>query len=112
EAAVAVVELMQATFDTIQPSAIVDAYIEEGGGRGKTIADALWEHQGKDTVKLIVRGCRYLAMLWDSAWKQGRGDDTISDPDAVAQDKLIELYEDKDFMESHTLKDIGAVLQD
>jgi hypothetical protein len=110
QAAVAVVELMQKTFDAISPKAIVDAYVNADGGPA-AVADSLWGQFGDATVAAMVQGCRYLAMLWDSAWKQGGGDSALTDLSAVAEEDLVALYERRDFLPSKTLDKIGPLLQ-
>jgi hypothetical protein len=109
-AAVAVVSLMQQTFDTIQPRDIVDTYVRENDSSPKQVADALWDEFGKKTIHVMVLGCRYLAMLWDSAWKEGGGDDTVKDLGEIQQDALEALYQDRKFLPSHTLDTIGPIL--
>jgi hypothetical protein len=108
EAAVAVVELMQKTFDTISPKDIVDAFVAAGGGPAH-VADALWEQFGSDTIQVMIQGCRYLALLWDSAWKLG-GDAKVTELDAVEEAGLSKLYQDRKFVPSRTLDQIGPVL--
>jgi hypothetical protein len=57
-------------------------------------------------------GCRVLAMLWESAWREGTQGQTI-DPDrlrAAPASRLMELYSDQNFLPSVSLDEIGAHL--
>jgi hypothetical protein len=110
DAAVAVVDLMQKTFDTINPKDIVDAFLAVKDQEPRAISDELWSKFGDDTIAVIADGSRYLAHLWNSAWEQGDGDHTIKDHDAIDTQALIDLYSDRTFLPSHTLDEIGPLL--
>jgi hypothetical protein len=110
DAAVAVVDLMQKTFDTISPKDIVAAYLEVKAQKPREISDALWDQFGQDTIAVIADGCRYLAHIWNSAWEAGGGDRTIKDLDAIDEQTLLDLYSDRTFLPSHTLDEIGPLL--
>jgi hypothetical protein len=110
-AAVAVVTLMQKTFATIQPRAIVDAYLDLKGKHPKDIAAGLWDKFGTDTIDVMAEGCRCLAMLWDSAWKEGGGDATIKKLGALDEASLAQIYQDRTFMPSKTLDQIEPILE-
>jgi hypothetical protein len=110
DAAVAVVDLMQKTFDTINPKDIVDAFLAVKDQTPRAISDELWNKFGDDTIAVIADGSRYLAHLWNSAWEQGDGDHTITDHDATDTQALIDLYSDRTFLPSHTLDEIGPLL--
>ncbi len=111
DAAVAVVDLMQNTFARISPGDIVDAFVKAGGKPSRAAVDALWSQFGDDTIAVIADGSRYLAHLWDSAWKAGGGDHTIKTLDAIGEQALLKLYSDHSFMPSKTLDQIGPLLE-
>jgi hypothetical protein len=110
-AAVAVVDLMQKTFATIQPGDIVDAFVKVKDQKPRAISDALWSQFGDDTIKVMTYGSRYLAHLWDAAWKQGDGDKHIGKLGKIDPEALIKLYTNHDFLPSKTLDHIGPLLQ-
>lgn len=110
-AAVAVVQLMRRTFDAIQPADIVAAFNEASGNKPKAIADSLWLKFKDGTIQNITNGCLTLAMIWDSAWKEGGGDNTIQDLGEVIEDDLIALYQNKAFLPSVRLDEIGPLLK-
>jgi hypothetical protein len=110
DAAVAVVDLMQNTFARISPGDIVDAFVKAGGKPSTAATSALWSQFGADTIAVIADGCRYLAHLWDAAWKAGGGDHTIKSLNAIDPEALLTLYSDHGFMPSKTLDQIGPLL--
>lgn len=117
-AAVAVVRLMDRTATRIDPEQLSRAYAATQVGRtaanptkNRTVTTALWEQFGADTVRNMADGVLTLAMLWESAWNVGGGeerDDWVLD--AVDEKTLQKLYEDPKFMQSLDLDAIGAVL--
>jgi hypothetical protein len=103
EAAAAVVDLMKRTIEAIAPGEILDVY-DDNPGRGRT--QALWAALGDRTMKRLADGARTLAVLWNSAWVQGDGEDiAASKIKALSTDELTRLYEDKTFAPNVWLKD-------
>ena len=111
DAGAAVVKLMKQTFDTISPKDIVDAFVAVQDQTPSAIADALWEKFGDDTIGVIADGSLCLAMLWDAAWEAGGGDTTIDAGDlaTIDEDVLSKLYQNPDFLPSHTIDTIGPL---
>ena len=103
-AAVAVVELMDRTFQNLKPPQIINAFNAE--------AD-LWTKFGEKTVELMAAGTLTLAMIWESAWKQGHGKTNIASADLGPVDvkELAKLYLDPGFVPSKTIDQIGALLK-
>jgi len=64
----------------------------------------MWEDVKKGTVNAIARGCEIMALLWQSAWMEGHGDQ-IDVKELVERDKddLKILYNDKTFVPSFKL---------
>ena len=110
DAAVSVVDLMQKTFDAISPKDIVDAYLAVKSQKPSAISGEFWDKFGDDTIAVIADGCRYLAHIWDAAWAEGNGDQTIKNLDAIDDDTLVALYSDRTFLPSHTIDEIGPLL--
>jgi hypothetical protein len=109
-AAVAVVSLMQKTFAAIAPADIVNEYVKSDGSKPAPRADALWKKFGTATINVMADGCVCLAQLWDSAWQEGGGDTSIRSAAAIPQERLEALYQDPNFLPSHTLDTIGQLL--
>jgi hypothetical protein len=109
-AAVAVVNLMQKTFQAIAPNDIIDEFIKVEHQKPAARADAMWTALGDDTVKVMADGCICLAQLWDSAWAEGNGDVSINVLGVIEQSALKARYQNPEFLPSHTLDTIGPIL--
>jgi hypothetical protein len=59
----------------------------------------------------MADGAICLAQLWDSAWKEGAGDNTIHDLGVIDESTLETLYQNPQFLPSKTLDQIGSVLE-
>jgi hypothetical protein len=70
---------MQQPFSAIAPKDIIAEFVEVQDQKPAARADALWGALGEDTIKVMADGAICLAQLWDSAWKEGAGDNTIHD---------------------------------
>jgi hypothetical protein len=110
-AAVAVVNLMQQTFAAIAPKRINAEFVKTAGQKPAARADAMWKVLGQDTIKVMADGCICLAQLWDSAWKEGGGDHTIHAFGEISEKTLEKIYQNPDFLPSHTLNTIGPLLK-
>jgi hypothetical protein len=99
EAAKKTIELMRNTFAAIPPAELVQAYIDVGKG-GKASSDALWKAYGKATIKVMQGGAHLLAVLWESAWNAGDGEDNISSTAALTQDEAMAIVADPEFCPS------------
>lgn len=111
KAADEVVQLMGATIQLIPPEEVIDAYNAE---EGRKRIDHMWTALGERTAETIINGARTLARIWASAWKEGRGraeakpvsKAALEEP--VPEERLMELYNDRDFVESKWLRDLTA----
>jgi S1/P1 Nuclease len=101
-AAVATVRLMQETFALIKPRDLVDAFVKNRN---------LWELFGDLTKETMANGVRALAHLWESAWREGGGNQIGAAKLVLLGEKELEKrYDDPDFLPSHRIKDIATVL--
>ena len=112
EAGFAVLELARRCRKKLPPKSIVDAYGDLVLTGKKSQATAvLWSKFGTRTVDVIADGCRTLAMLWESAWVAGGGDQIApSKLTAISEKRLQEIYEKTDFLPSKALGQIDAFL--
>jgi hypothetical protein len=112
QAAVAVVELMDRAAKAVDPTALVNTYAATPGGSSKAVTGVLWAQFGDATIGILADGAVTLAMLWESAWTQGKGDTRIPAKSLapVAEASLQALYVDTQFVPSLDLDAIGAVL--
>ena len=103
QAAVATVDLMRRTFNTIKPIEIVNAYAD-----GKD----LWKEFGPRTITVLADGVRTLRSIWLGAWTQGHGAAVpASKLNQAPYKDLIKLYMRKTWMPSKTLKTIKPILK-
>jgi hypothetical protein len=109
-AAVAVVNLMQQTFKAIAPKDIVADFVKVQDQKPAEQAEALWKDLGEDTIKVMADGCICLAQIWDSAWAEGDGDTTIRSLAEIDEASLEKLYQNPNFLPSHTIDTIGPIL--
>jgi hypothetical protein len=102
---------MQQTFSAIAPKDIIAEFVEVQDQKPAARADALWGALGEDTIKVMADGAICLAQLWDSAWKEGAGDNTIHHLGVIDESALETLYENPQFLPSKTLDQIGPILK-
>ena len=111
-AAIAMVNMMRGICTTLPPRELIDVYNTIGNKNQKHVAaDILWDHFKDQTVTVLFDACRYLALLWDSAWEEGQGDKLIKNLGEIDQEALAALYVQKDFLPSYTLDKIGQVIR-
>jgi hypothetical protein len=109
EAAQLTIAMMRATFKSLPPMAIVDAF-GEFEGKPKDRAEHLWKKFGAKTLKSMQSGSHLLAVLWESAWLVGDGETNVKSTRALSEDKAMEICADPDFIPSVSIKKIGAYL--
>jgi hypothetical protein len=108
----AVVELTRRTRAALKPMDIVEAYAKSLTDLPKNKrAGKLWDEFGAETTAAMVDGCRTLAMLWDSAWAEGGGDQ-IEQPKIrkIMQKSLQKIYQSQEFVPSKALGKIDPYL--
>ena len=97
-AAIAVLKLMKLTFETLSPDEVIAAWRQAAG------MEELFAKVGKQTIANINNGSLTMATIWQSAWREGGG--AKLKPNrvlAIDRARLIELYEDKNFVPSFAL---------
>ena len=103
DAAVRVVKLMKKTFQNLKPEEVIDSW-KAAAGSGKY--NKMWADLGTQTVKNIAEGSKVMAILWQSAWINGNGNQIAdSELKEISKQKLMDLYNLKTFAESFRLKD-------
>jgi hypothetical protein len=112
EAAKATIGMMREVFQRIPPRKIVQFYIDSDT-KPKQLAEDMWEEFGEGTIECMRDGVHLLAVLWQSAWVLGNGDQTIaaSALKALTQQKAMKICQDEDFLPSLPVSKIGDVLQ-
>lgn len=104
------IKLMSLTFDQLPPRDIVDAFVQfQGPHRAR--ADFFWKKFGTRTIKAMQAGTHLLAVLWESAWRQGDGENNISSKEPLTPEEAMTLCADRSFLESMSIGQIGAKLE-
>lgn len=113
EAAVATVELMDRAARNVDPKKLVKAYAATDGGKSKAVTSELWTKFGKGTVATMCDGVMTLAMIWESAWKEGKGETKFpaSAMKSMNKNALRGMYERDDFVPSLDLDHIQSELK-
>ena len=108
----AIVELTRRVRGAIKPMDIVEAYAKSLTALAKNKrAGNLWDKFGTETTAAMVDGCRTLAMLWDSAWAEGGGNQVEQTKiRKITQKSLQKIYESQDFVPSKALGKIDPYL--
>lgn len=112
EAAKATIGMMRMVFERIPPRKIVQFYIDSDA-KPKQLAEDMWEQFGEGTVECMQKGVHLLAVLWQSAWVAGNGDQTVSASalKALTQQKAMKICQDEDFLPSMSVGKIGDILR-
>lgn len=100
DAAKAVIALIDATQNEIEPKDIVSEWVKLKGKSKKDKAKAMWDKFGDDTVTCMARGTRYLAKLWQGAWDAGNGDANIGEGGRRKESSIMDIYNDPDKLPS------------
>ncbi|MGZ3543070.1 MAG: hypothetical protein ACXVAF_18100 [Vulcanimicrobiaceae bacterium] len=100
DARIATIQLMRETFETLSPKDICDAYIED--------PSSLWDRLGKQTIQVIVNGCKTLAMIYDNAWLANPSEGwSLAE---VLESALTAYYLHPTWAPSKTINQIATVL--
>lgn len=89
EAGFAILNLMKLTQEDISPKSIVESFKKAKAAK-KDISQELYNEFGDLTIQVLARGCRYLAAVWDAAWKESKTETKYKSE--ISQDALIALY--------------------
>jgi hypothetical protein len=109
-AAKRVVALMQATIQTLPPADIVNTYNQ--GTSPSDRLNRLWQSFGGDTLKIMAEGCKCLADIWASAWKEGGGEQIAAANLGPADEAVLKsYYNDSTFLPSVGLAQLAKTLK-
>lgn len=93
EAGQAVVALMDRTVKRIDPAYLCQVWVDTDGH-----VAPMWDTLGKKTLDCIADGCKTLAMLWSSAWRESGT--AIPSAQPIDRKALNKLYRTEDFARS------------
>ena len=94
-----ILSLMWDTYQLIPPEELVDNYVANHSVK------KLWEAFGQRTQQTIANGAHVMAVIWQSAWKEGNGDALTVSSTALKKEDLMRWYKDLDFVRSYQLSD-------
>jgi hypothetical protein len=100
-----VIELMRATVQDLPPMDVIRAF---NGAEGRERVPHMWDVLGERTMDVVAAGCRCLAILWQSAWVEGKGNANIpaNRLKAMRRDVLMRLYNDPEFLPARRLREM------
>jgi len=113
-AARATLELMDRVAGILPPRTILESYERhlDGDRAHVSTLEGMWQDLGARTADLMVCGACTLAMIWDAAWRLGKGAIvSLNDGVALDQDAVRRRYIDERFLPSLTLDRIEPQLQ-
>jgi hypothetical protein len=111
DAAKATLQVMADVAEILPPQRILDSF-EKHLVNGKPVAateKGLWADLNDETVDVLIRGARTLAMIWDAAWKKGGGKATLLKT-APTREDVKARYITADFLPSRVLDEISEFL--
>jgi hypothetical protein len=109
EAAKRTIELMRDTFEKIPPADIVEAYVNHKTKSGR--AEAFWKLFGPATIECMQAGTHLMAVLWESAWALGDGENKVKQTRALKPDEAMAICAPADFLPSLSIARIGELLK-
>jgi hypothetical protein len=108
QAATLTIELMRQTLTELPPEKILDAFLAKR--KGDDVAKLLWDKFDEGTISVMQNGTRLLAVLWESAWIVGGGENSSRNTAAIEEQQAMEICAEQKFLESFSIGKIGQVL--
>jgi hypothetical protein len=112
QAAKATIGMMKIVFARVPPKKIVQFFIESDA-KPKQLSADMFEEFGKGTMICMQDGVSLLAVLWQSAWVAGGGDQTIptSALKAFTRQRVMKICQDEEFLPSVPIGKIGKIIR-
>jgi hypothetical protein len=110
EAAKATIDLMRKTFTDLPPPELLKVYLE-AETKNQDPAEALWSKFRDGTIDAMQGGSHLLAVLWESAWVLGGGEDGQRDNTALKPQQAMDICAPPEFLPSVTIAKIGQFLR-
>jgi hypothetical protein len=108
-AAQATVQLMRNTFKRLPPRDMLNVYL--GRKNRENVAKLFWGPFGKATIRVMQDGAHLLAVLWESAWIAGGGEDKSRNTKALKPETAMTICALANFLPSLSIAEIGHVLK-
>jgi hypothetical protein len=110
DAAKATIDLMRKTFQALPPPQMLQTFLE-AKQKNEDTTEAFWTTYGDGTIAAMQDGTHLLAVLWESAWVTGGGEDKQRDTSALAPEQAMGICAPADFLPSCTIVDVGQFLK-
>jgi hypothetical protein len=109
DAAKLTIGMMRQTFKSIPPRKVVEEF---GNFDGKPAERAkhLWKKFGQKTIANMQSGAHLLAVLWESAWEEGKGETKVTSTKGLTEKQAMKICGDADFIPSVSISRIGSLL--
>lgn len=109
DAAKATIDLMRKTFTALPPEQMLNTYLD-AKNKGEDSTEAFWNAYGKGTIAAMQDGTHLLAVLWESAWTAGNGEDKKRDTSALKPEQAMGICAPANFLPSCTIANVGQYL--
>jgi hypothetical protein len=109
DAAKATIDLMRKTFKALPPDQMLQVYLDAKKKHEDT-TKAFWTKYGKGTIAAMQDGTHLLAVLWESAWVAGKGEDKNRDTSALKPKQAMGICARAEFLPSCTIVKVGQFL--
>ena len=108
EAGLKTLDLMRQTFATLPPDDIIEAFANPGADKP---VDALVKKCGPKTIQVMQDGVHLLAVLWESAWTLGKGEQGVASTASLMPGGAMSIIAKNTFLTSYSVGKIGAHLK-
>ena len=109
DAAKSTIDLMRKTFKALPPEEMLQTFLDAKKNDEDT-TEAFWDRYGDGTIAAMQDGTHLLAVIWESAWVAGGGEDKKRDTSALEPDQAMAICAPADFLPSCTIVNVGQFL--
>ncbi|GHO69914.1 hypothetical protein KSC_088060 [Ktedonobacter sp. SOSP1-52] len=105
QAALAVIAMMRHSLQFLPPETIIAAY--NTGSQMHNSLNYMWQQLGEQTIQLMVDGAQCLASIWESAWREATGEQSIPSTalGTIPTRQLQQLYSQPGLAPSYQFQD-------
>ncbi|GLR86476.1 hypothetical protein [Bradyrhizobium iriomotense] len=109
DAAQATIELMRATFEALPPPDMLRDYLA-AIKKNQDTTEMFWKNYGLATIKAMQDGTHLLAVLWESAWVTGGGEDAKRSTARLKPEQAMGICAPAEFLPSCSITTVGKFL--
>src|SRR5262249_18979533 len=103
------VELMRRTFEALPPPDMLRDYLA-AIRKNQDTTEMFWKNYGPATIKAMQDGTHLLAVLWESAWVAGGGEDANRSTAALKPEQAMGICAPAEFLPSCSITTVGKFL--